>query len=189
VPILYIRLVIIKTKLFMNLKTTFLTVISTLLIASCATDPCTDVTCLNASTCSDGTCLCTDWYEGTDCGTEQRTKFLGTYSGNVVFTYSDSTTDSETWDITIGSVSDSVNHFDLMITTQGDTKGGIKGKLITNAAGDVTFDPQVILDPDGDFSIQGTGFFTITQTDSAFSFEWTVNADGETITTSYTGTK
>ena len=173
----------------MNLKTTFLTVISTLLIASCATDPCTDVTCLNASTCSDGTCLCTDWYEGTDCGTEQRTKFLGTYSGNVVFTYSDSTTESETWDITIGSVSDSVNHFDLMITTQGDTKGGIKGKLITNAAGDVTFDPQVILDPDGDFSIQGTGFFTITPTDSAFSFEWTVNADGETITTSYTGTK
>jgi|TARA_B110000483_G_C18165312_1_gene531030 hypothetical protein len=175
----------------MNLKSTFLAVVSTLLMASCATDPCIDVTCLNASTCSDGTCLCTDWYEGTDCGIEQRTKFLGTYSGNVVFTYSDSTTESDTWDITIGSVLDSVNHFDLMITDPGDTTGlgGIKGKLITNAAGDVTFDPQVIQDPDGDFSIQGTGFFTITQTYSEFSFEWTVNADGETITTSYTGTK
>jgi hypothetical protein len=78
-----------------------------------------------------------------------------------------------------------------MITDPGDTTGlgGIKGKLITNAAGDVTFDSQVIQDPDGDFSIQGTGFFTITQTYSEFSFEWTVNADGETITTSYTGTK
>ena len=175
----------------MNLKTTFLAVVSTLLMASCATDPCKDITCLNASTCSDGTCLCTDWYEGTDCGTEQRTKFLGTYSGAVVFTYSDGTTDNENWDIIIGSVLDSVNHFDLMITDPGDPSGldGIKGKLTTNAAGDVTFDPQIIQDPDGDIGIQGTGFFTSSQINSAFSFEWTLNADGETFTASYTGTK
>ena len=83
----------------MNLKTTFLAVVSTLLMASCATDPCMDVTCLNASTCSDGTCLCTDWYEGTDCGTEQRTKFLGTYSGAVVFAQSGGSPDNENWDI------------------------------------------------------------------------------------------
>ena len=175
----------------MNLKSPFLVVVSTLLMASCATDPCKDITCLNASTCSDGTCLCTDWYEGTDCGTEQRTKFLGTYSGAVVFTQSGGSTDNENWDIIIGSVLDSVNHFDLMITDPGDSTGlgGIKGKLITNAAGDVTFDPQIIQDPDGDIGIQGTGFFTITQTDSVFSFEWTINADGETFTASYTGTK
>lgn len=44
------------------------------------TDPCKNVTCLNAGTCLDGTCSCADGYQGTDCGTETRAALLGTYS-------------------------------------------------------------------------------------------------------------
>lgn len=63
--------------------------ISLFAITSCAKDPCIDVTCLNGGICDDGTCLCADWYEGEDCGTEQREKMLGEYIG--YFYWSDST--------------------------------------------------------------------------------------------------
>ena len=56
--------------------------ISLFAITSCAKDPCIDVTCLNGGVCDDGTCLCADWYEGEDCGTEQREKMLGEYIGD-----------------------------------------------------------------------------------------------------------
>ena len=46
---------------------------------SCTPDPCKDVTCLNGGTCATGTCTCPTGYEGTDCGTEWRTKFVGSY--------------------------------------------------------------------------------------------------------------
>jgi len=47
---------------------------------SCTPDPCKDVTCLNGGTCTTGTCTCVAGYEGTDCSTEMRTKFIGTYN-------------------------------------------------------------------------------------------------------------
>jgi hypothetical protein len=59
----------------------FLT-LATLSIVSCKEDPCADVSCLNGGTCNDGTCTCASGYEGTDCGTEQRAKFTGTYNFN-----------------------------------------------------------------------------------------------------------
>lgn len=43
-------------------------------------DPCKDVACQNAGTCDDGTCICATGYEGTNCETEQRAKFLATYN-------------------------------------------------------------------------------------------------------------
>jgi hypothetical protein len=54
-----------------------------LIMISCAKDPCKDVVCLNDGTCLDGTCLCADWYEGVDCGTEERAKYYGTYNGTL----------------------------------------------------------------------------------------------------------
>lgn len=59
-----------------------LPLISLLALSSCAKDPCIDVTCLNDGVCDDGSCLCADWYEGEDCGTEQREKMLGEYIGS-----------------------------------------------------------------------------------------------------------
>lgn len=51
-------------------------------IASCSKDACADVSCGNG-TCDNGTCLCDAGYEGSNCSTEMRTKFLGTYYGTM----------------------------------------------------------------------------------------------------------
>ncbi len=53
---------------------------SSLLSSSCKETPCDGVDCLNG-TCIEalGTCECLPGYEGTDCGTESRSKFLGTF--------------------------------------------------------------------------------------------------------------
>ena len=47
---------------------------------SCTEDKCKDVVCSNGGVCMDGTCYCEAGYEGTTCQTEQRAKFLGSYS-------------------------------------------------------------------------------------------------------------
>ncbi|MEZ4739540.1 MAG: hypothetical protein R2818_09360 [Flavobacteriales bacterium] len=46
-------------------------------------DPCDNVTCLNGSTCSNGSCACAAGYEGSTCGTEVRAKFIGAYNGTL----------------------------------------------------------------------------------------------------------
>jgi hypothetical protein len=51
-------------------------------VSSCKKDPCDDISCLNGGTCNDGTCACAEGYEGTTCATEERAKFLSTYSVN-----------------------------------------------------------------------------------------------------------
>ncbi len=52
-------------------------------LASCKKeepDPCASVTCQNGGSCNNGSCSCASGYEGATCGTEQRAKFIGTYS-------------------------------------------------------------------------------------------------------------
>ena len=48
--------------------------------AGCNPDACKDVVCENAGTCLDGDCICQPGYEGVNCETESRTKFLGNYT-------------------------------------------------------------------------------------------------------------
>lgn len=48
-----------------------------LALSSCKEDPCKEVECLNGL-CSAGTCACDPGYEGSDCGTLARDKFLHT---------------------------------------------------------------------------------------------------------------
>ncbi|MCB0761988.1 MAG: hypothetical protein KDC12_10740 [Flavobacteriales bacterium] len=47
---------------------------------ACKKDPCADVTC-DHGTCNDGTCDCETGYEGDECSTQMRSKFLGTFTG------------------------------------------------------------------------------------------------------------
>ena len=44
-------------------------------------DPCLEVECLNGGDCDNGDCICQDWYEGSDCAIETRSKYYGAYSG------------------------------------------------------------------------------------------------------------
>lgn len=58
----------------------------TVLYTSCNPDPCKDVTCQNGGTCNEGNCVCPTGYEGTNCETKSRDKFIGTYVGNEICT-------------------------------------------------------------------------------------------------------
>lgn len=51
-------------------------------LSSCQ-DACNDA-CMNDSTCIDGTCLCTEGYEGDSCETEIRGSFIGFWNGNAI---------------------------------------------------------------------------------------------------------
>lgn len=72
-----------------NLKTilmaSFLTLgaLTTMTFTSCNGDKCKDTVCNNGGTCneSDGSCSCAVGYEGTDCATLSRAKFIGVFIG------------------------------------------------------------------------------------------------------------
>lgn len=49
-------------------------------------DLCESITCSGHGTCNDGTCACSPGYEGANCETETRAKFLGPYFG--IYTFS-----------------------------------------------------------------------------------------------------
>jgi hypothetical protein len=74
---------------------------------SCKTDPCKDVVCQNGGTCVDGTCSCLTGYEGTNCETELRSKFLVagasfTETGTTYSSFTSATTNgTNTYNMTI----------------------------------------------------------------------------------------
>lgn len=86
-----------------------------LIMISCAKDPCKDVVCLNDGTCLDGTCLCDDWYEGEDCGIEERAKYYGTYNGTFTVSQGGVTVQSAPFTLTI-SAGTPINNLQLIGT-------------------------------------------------------------------------
>lgn len=55
---------------------------STTLFTACNPDACKDVVCQNGGTCVDGDCTCPVGYEGTNCQTLSRDKFIGVFTGS-----------------------------------------------------------------------------------------------------------
>lgn len=90
-----------------------------LIMISCAKDPCKDVICLNDGTCIDGTCLCEDWYEGEDCGIEERAKYYGTYNGTFTVSQGGQTLQSAPFTLTI-SAGTPINNLQLIGTGTDD---------------------------------------------------------------------
>jgi hypothetical protein len=50
-------------------------------ISGCSLDKCPDMHCGYNQQCNNNTCSCIDWYEGPNCQTEMRAKWIGTYIG------------------------------------------------------------------------------------------------------------
>lgn len=75
----------------------------TVLYTSCTKDACKDVTCQNGGTCSDGKCTCPTGYEGTNCETKSRDKFVGTYVGSEACTQG-----TDNYSITLAANSDAL---------------------------------------------------------------------------------
>ena len=67
----------------MNLRTISKLMLGLALVAftatGCKKDECKDKNCGNGS-CVDGSCVCNTGYEGSECGTEKRAKFLGSWT-------------------------------------------------------------------------------------------------------------
>jgi hypothetical protein len=64
--------------LTLSLSLTFFGIV---LFSSCETDPCTQLSCKNGSTCTEGYCRCPTGYEGAECETKISDKFVGMYIG------------------------------------------------------------------------------------------------------------
>lgn len=73
---------------------------SAITYTSCNKDECKDVVCQNGGTCVSGTCTCPTGYEGTNCETLSRDKFVGKYVGTEICTIG---TDSYTMELSKNS--------------------------------------------------------------------------------------
>lgn len=117
------------------------------------TDPCADVTCQNGGTCVEGDCECADGYTGTNCETEERAQFIGSYNVSEActsgqYTYSVTVSNSSTGataiiienfgdystnvsatvdgnSVTIASQTNQVSGFDLTFSGSGQISGNI----------------------------------------------------------------
>ena len=150
---------------------------SILALASCTSDPCVDVTCYNDGVCDDGTCLCADWYEGDDCSTEEKAKYIGNYLG--VINYYDSD----------GDLVSSSQVTEPVIDASGinELKGGDTPYILT-ASGSGGFNIPLTQFNDSGFGntfIQGNGSFS----GNLLSFNGSFDVQGDTYTFSFTGTK
>jgi hypothetical protein len=123
-----------------------------LALASCTTDPCADITCYNDGVCDDGTCICTDWYDGSDCSTEERAKYYGDYIGTATFI--NAAGDVSTSSDTIPVVANGSTLNELFMAN------GVPTVLDVSGMGEFTIPLTAVSDPDGTtLNISGTGSF------------------------------
>ena len=156
----------------------FLSFLLTMFLLSGCTDPCQDLVCLNGGTCISGTCLCPDFYEGTDCGIEERTKYFGSYTGTT--TYSDAQGNTSTYadSKVVSSSNNGISYINFA--------GGIYGSLTAPGSGVFDIPSQSSANPGAaDSYFSGSGNFSGTYV----TYTLTVENNGETITMSFTGTK
>ena len=139
---------------------------STFYFSSCEKDPCEDTVCLNGGTCNDGSCACTDGYEGADCGTLSADKFVGTYS--------------------VAAVCNGSNYNYTVSITKSATEAN---KIIIDNFGDLNCAPGYAVEAivnGNEFTLTGgpyckEGFSDFT----GYSFTGTGSIDGNTITITY----
>ncbi len=149
-------------QLFLLLSTVFLFTMS-------CSDPCDSVNC-NKGTCSDGTCICDTGYEGDDCSTEMRTKFIGTWTGLSVC----GSVDRDNVTVTISADSAIIDKVSLLVDG-ANLPAKVSKKTLTLEEIDL-------------FGLKVSGSGKIT---SANQLELTLNQDDEGVksTCTFTGTK
>lgn len=143
--------------------------IATIGMVSCETDPCNDVTCNNGGLCVDGDCVCATGYEGTDCSTLVRAKYLG--SKNVNETCSQST-DSYAVTISAGAT-------DTEVTISNLYDAGFVVTGTVNANGGITINNQTF----GTGTISGS----VTENGGVLTFNFTIAVAGQSDTCTAVG--
>lgn len=110
---------------------------------SCNNDKCKAIACAYNGVCKDGSCICPSGYEGPQCETITRNKFIGVWTVKETGTY----TRSATFDI---SVKGGLTMTDVVISNFYDTKIDVSAKV----QGDSLFIPQQTV---ANYVIQGFG--------------------------------
>ena len=97
---------------------------------ACNKDECKDVVCQNGGTCVSGTCNCATGYEGTNCETQVRAKFVKTWTasdkditnGDDLATYTSSIVNGTAiTEVKISNFSDDYFNNDIKATVSGNT--------------------------------------------------------------------
>ncbi|MCF8258204.1 MAG: hypothetical protein K9J06_11655 [Flavobacteriales bacterium] len=157
-----------KTNLFQILGVVAIGVMS---FSACETDACKDVNCGTNGTCVDGDCVCDTGYEGVSCQTEERTKFIGSYSVTEACT-----SGNYTYSLTVTTSATGVDK--IVAQNFGDYGVDLVG---TVDGSNVTFANQTV----------GGGTFSATGqlTGSILTISYTVTAGSSTDSCTITATK
>lgn len=130
---------------------------------ACNKDECKDVVCNNGGTCANGSCNCPTGYEGTNCETLSRAKFIGTWSGS-------DECESGVYNVTM-SVATSSNEINALISNPGGFGNNITITGVVSSTNELTFTNQTaggngrIIN--GKMTISGNALtFTYTVTDA-----------------------
>lgn len=116
----------------------FLVVFFALAISSgCTKDPCKDVSCNSHGTCASGLCSCSTGYEGTNCETESRERFIGNWTGPISFTGPLAGSGTTTIAISKGSAIDGivVNNLFTCSSISLPLNATVKGSNVQSIAG------------------------------------------------------
>ena len=129
---------------------------------SCTPDPCKDVVCNHGGTCATGTCTCPTGYEGTDCGTLSRAKFLKVWSVST-----NSCVSPAGWQTTISA---GTGDLDLVLGNFSDLLCGGQG-LSVNAVmtGSTTFNIPSQTLCSGAITISGSGTINGNQVNTTYT--------------------
>jgi hypothetical protein len=92
---------------------------SAITYTACNKDECKDVVCQNGGTCVSGTCSCPTGYEGNNCETKSRDKFIGTYIGQ-----ENCTIGNDNYTITVTTSSENIKLIVTNLYNQGFTATG-----------------------------------------------------------------
>ncbi len=156
----------------------FATLAFGMFMMNACTDPCKDVECLNGGVCDEGECICATGYEGTDCGVEMRTKFLGSY------TFIDGCYPGTTTNSTIATSSDAINKV-TVTNILGTSLGGTVKAEINGVS--ITVPSQTVMDIDNDpWTIQGMSTGSLANNTFSISIQYTFGTQSETCLLTFT---
>ncbi|HRO43299.1 MAG TPA: hypothetical protein PL009_10735 [Flavipsychrobacter sp.] len=101
----------------------FFGISTTVLVTSCEQDSCIDLKCRNGGACVEGFCRCPAGYEGTECETQEATKFVGRFIGHYTCDNSPLVDTIDMWLHKAPSEVRFVNRLDITDTIAATVKG------------------------------------------------------------------
>lgn len=152
----------------MILMTAILGIASLSLVTSCNPDECKDVVCENGGVCSeiDGSCDCAVGYEGLNCETLSRSKFINASGWSASETGSQSGASTFSVDITANSSDDAAVYIqNVWNNFTNDVNATVSGNTITI--------PRQEPDND-DYFVEGSGTINTTVTPNVITVDYKV---------------